>query len=136
MLLFAFAAFEGDVYDIPATAIPALTPLVTTPSATAAPAVTTQAIGLSACRIENEWSIYRNKYLGGYAIHCITGNDIPPFEKLSDAKAYIEDCFRRKNITEGGITKESVRKFTIRQNTKPQPSESCEISWVFKAGNI
>ena len=135
MLLFAFAAFEGDVYDIPATAIPAVTTLVTTPpSATAVPAATPAAT--SPCRIENQWSIYRNMYLGGYATHCITGKDIPPFEMLSDAKVYIEDCFRRKNITEGGITKESVRKFTIRQNTKPQPSESCEISWVFKAGNI
>ena len=122
MRLFVIAGFQSKSYNVANQTQPKLRTKRAGPPAP------------TACRSDANWSVYPNTYLGGYAKNCtgdILSGEILTFQSLSAAKAHIERCHTVRNQTQGGITKESVGKFTIRESTVPQLSASCEISWVF-----
>ena len=90
------------------------------------------------CNLKDNWEVYPNMYLPGFARHCNnTGDDQVSFPSLELAMEYLTNCHElvtNYSLTETagrGITKDRVGIFTIRNGIEPGESDSCEISWLF-----
>ena len=88
---------------------------------------------------KDSWNIYQNAFLSGNSEPCMSRyklnftNGRMEFERLEDAKAYLEDCYTHADDRNynNGITQEKIGVYTIRKGEVPETSDSCEISWVY-----